>query len=91
MLFAPYCWQRLSFIVRTACGGANACEIRIFSMFFIVNNPSLFYSADNNMMQSSGGLPAIGFAIRRGGRASNLACLGIVYSPNYLFFAFLLP
>jgi hypothetical protein len=38
---------------------------------------SSFDSPGHDALEKAGGLPAIGFAFRRGGRASSLGCRGI--------------
>jgi hypothetical protein len=40
---------------------------------------SSFYSPGHDVLEKAWGLPAIGFAFRRGGRASNLGWRGIAY------------
>jgi hypothetical protein len=43
-----------------------------FAIFIVPEDVPPFYAPGHDVLQQTGGLPAIGFAFRRGGRASNL-------------------
>jgi hypothetical protein len=59
---------------------------KVFPILFVSKYLSTLYSPDCNMMKNTGCLPAIGYAFRRGGRASSLANLGIQKAdPLYIF------
>jgi hypothetical protein len=45
-------------------------------------------SPDDHVAKRTGCLPAIGYAFRRGGRASNLACPGTVQVPLFPVFLY---